>query len=220
MRFEWIDMGPAQKNLALELQPTRRKILLALKKSGGMTATELSELLGMTSMGVRRHLTTLERDGLVMYDSQQRGLGRPSYLYQLTERADNLFPKTYHILTNELLGYLAEEDLERVFAQRSERRIRVGKARVTGLSFHDKVTELARMLDEDGYFAEWEQVDDSTYVVREFNCAIHEVAYRYRQACATEFDFIRSMLPEADIVREEYIMNGASACSYRITHRP
>ena len=79
--FEWIDMGPAQKNLALELQPTRRKILLALKKSGGMTATELSELLGMTSMGVRRHLTTLERDGLVMYDSQQRGLGRPSYLY-------------------------------------------------------------------------------------------------------------------------------------------
>ena len=41
-----------------------------------------------------------------------------------------------------------------------------------------------------------------------------------RQACATEFDFIRSMLPEADIVREEHIMNGASACSYRITQRP
>ena len=56
-------MAPAQKNLTLELQPTRRKILLALKKSGGMTATELSELLGMTSMGVRRHLTTLEAMG-------------------------------------------------------------------------------------------------------------------------------------------------------------
>jgi len=26
------------------------------------------------------------------------------------------------------------------------------------------------------------------------------------------------MLPEADVVREEHIMNGASACSYRITH--
>ena len=74
-------MAPAQKNLTLELQPTRRKILLALKKSGGMTATELSDLLGMTSMGIRRHLTTLERDGLVMYDSQQRGLGPVSYTH-------------------------------------------------------------------------------------------------------------------------------------------
>jgi predicted ArsR family transcriptional regulator len=210
-------MAPAQKNLTLELQPTRRKILLALKKSGGMTATELSELLGMTSMGVRRHLTTLERDGLVMFDSQQRGLGRPSYLYQLTERADNLFPKTYHILVNELLGYLTDDEMERVFAQRSERRMRVGRARLTGLSFHDKIAELARMMDEDGYFAEWEQVDDATYVIREFNCAIHEVAFRYRQACASEFDFIRAMLPEADVSREDYMMNGASACSYRVT---
>jgi predicted ArsR family transcriptional regulator len=212
-------MAPAQKNLTLELQPTRRKILLALKKSGGMTATELSELLGMTSMGVRRHLTTLERDGLVMFDSQQRGLGRPSYLYQLTERADNLFPKTYHVLANELLGYLTENDLEQVFARRSERRIRLGKARVAGLNFHDKIAELARMVDEDGYLAEWEQVDDTTYFVREYNCAIHEVAYRYRQACSTEFDYIRALLPEADVVREEYMMNGASACSYRITRR-
>jgi predicted ArsR family transcriptional regulator len=212
-------MAPAQKNLTLELQPTRRKILLALKKSGGMTATELSELLGMTSMGVRRHLTTLERDGLVMFDSQQRGLGRPSYLYQLTERADNLFPKTYHVLANELLGYLTENDLEQVFARRSERRIRLGKARVAGLNFHDKIAELARMVDEDGYLAEWEQVDDTTYFVREYNCAIHEVAYRYRQACSTEFDYICAMLPEADVVREEYMMNGASACSYRITRR-
>jgi predicted ArsR family transcriptional regulator len=45
------------------------------------------------------------------------------------------------------------------------------------------------------------------------------VAYRYRQACAAEFEFICAMLPEADVVREEYIMNGASACSYRITRR-
>lgn len=213
-------MAPPQKTLTLELQPTRRKILLALKKSGGMTAGELGELLEMTSMGVRRHLTTLERDGLVTFDSQQRGMGRPSYLYQLTERANNLFPKTYHILANELLGYLVEEDLDRVFARRLERRIRVGRARLTGLTFQDKVAELARLLDEDGYFAEWEQVDGDTYLVREFNCAIQEVAHRYRQACTSEVEFIRSMLPEADVVREEHLMNGASACSYRIIRRP
>ena len=34
---------------------------------------ELAELLGITSMGVRRHLTTLERDRLVDYELVQRG---------------------------------------------------------------------------------------------------------------------------------------------------
>lgn len=209
-------MHASRSSLSLQLQPTRRKILLALKKTGGMTAGELSELLGMTSMGVRRHLNTLERDGLVSYDTQQRGLGRPAYVYQLTAKADNLFPKTYHILANELLGYLDDDDLARVFERRVERRLRLARARLTGLSFHEKIAELARILDEDGYLAEWEQVDGDTYLLMEFNCAIHEVAYRYRQACAGELEFIRALLPEAVVERQEYMMSGASCCSYRI----
>lgn len=213
-------MHSSRSPLNLQLQPTRRKILLALKKAGGMTAGELSELLGMTSMGVRRHLNILERDGLVSFDSEQRGLGRPAYVYQLTANADNLFPKTYHVLANELLGYLDEDDLGRVFERRAERRLRLARARLAGLGFREKIAELARILDEDGYLAEWEQVDEGTYLVTEFNCAIHDVAYRYRQACASELDFIRALLPEAVVERQEYMMSGATCCSYRIWLRP
>ncbi len=63
--------------IAEEVQPTRRRILTRLKKDGGMTCQELAEALGITSMGVRRHLIMLERDGLVTYSAVQRGLGRP-----------------------------------------------------------------------------------------------------------------------------------------------
>lgn len=212
-------MDANRKSLPIQLQPTRRKILLALKKSGGMTANELGELLGVTSMGVRRHLTTLERDGLVVFDSRQSGMGRPSYVYQLTAEGDNLFPKTYHVLANELLGYLDEDSLARVFDRRAERRVRLGQARLAGLAFPEKVAELARILDEDGYLAEWEQVGPDTYVVRQFNCAIYDVAYRFRQACATEMAFIQALLPEAEVTREEYMPNGATVCSYRIARR-
>ena len=97
------------KALGDQLQPTRRRILLALKQRGGMTAAELAELLGITSMGVRRHLTTLERDRLVDYELVQRGKGRPSYVYRLTAQAENLFPKNYAGLAKELL-YLANCD--------------------------------------------------------------------------------------------------------------
>jgi predicted ArsR family transcriptional regulator len=212
-------MDTTRGGLTVQLQPTRRKILLALKKAGGLTAGELGDLLGMTSMGVRRHLNTLERDGLVSFDSRQSGLGRPSYVYQLSAQGENLFPRNYHVLANELLGYLDEAELARVFERQAQRRVRLGRARLAGLSFPAKVAELARILDEDGYLAEWEQVDPRTFVVREFNCAIHEVAYRYRQACAQELEFMRALLLEAEVVREEYMMSGGSVCSYRITER-
>jgi predicted ArsR family transcriptional regulator len=209
-----------RKTLAIQLQPTRRKILLALKKSGGLTAAELGELLGMTSMGIRRHLTTLERDGLVDFDSQQRGMGRPSHVYQLTAQAEHLFPKNYHILANELLGYLDEEQLDRLFEERNQRRVRLGQARLAGLDLPEKVAELTQMLDENGYLAEWEQVDEDTFLIHEYNCAVHRVAYRYRQACVMELAFLQAMLPEALVQREQYIMSGHSSCTYRITRLP
>lgn len=206
-------------NLILQLPPTRRKILIALKKSGGMTTGELSEILGLTSMGVRRHLTTLERDGLVTFDSRQQGVGRPAYVYRLTPQGENLFPKNYHALTNELLSYLDEAEIERIFQRRAEQRLRRGRARLAGLDWHDKMAELARMLDEDGYLVEWERVDGDTYRLSEFNCVIQEVAYRYRQACATELAFLRELLPEAEVEREAHIMSGASSCTYRIRRK-
>ena len=73
------------------------------------------------------------------------------------------------------------------------------------------------MMAEDGYLAEWEQLDDHTYLLREYNCAIHDIAHRYRQACASELAFLHALLPEAEIRREAYIMGGDSACGYRIT---
>ena len=212
-------MATQQPGLTLQLQPTRRKILLALKKSGGMTAGELSELLGMTAMGIRRHLTTLERDGLVMFDTQQRGFGRPSYLFELTPQAENLFPKTYHILANELLGYLDENELGRIFEQRSQRRIRVGRARLSGLDTNEKVAELARMLDEEGYLAEAEQSSPNTWTIHLFNCALLDIAHRFRQACSSELELVRTLLPEAEVQRVHYMMNGDASCTYRITLR-
>src|SRR5512138_660154 len=120
--------NPLSDGVGDQLQPTRRKIVLALKQHGGLTAAELAHMLGITSMGVRRHLTTLERDKLVRYELVQRGKGRPSYVYRLSAQAENLFPKNYAQLANELLGYLAsqsgEDTVLRLFEQRAQRRIR------------------------------------------------------------------------------------------------
>ena len=199
---------------------TRHKILVLLKKHGGMTAAELGRALGMTSMGVRRHLNTLLRDGLVDYRRVQRGLGRPSFVYSLTMLADDLFPKNYSALTNELLHYVeqldGEEKIEQLFQRRGERRLRQAQARLAGKELAEQVAELACILDEDGYLAEWEQLDADTWFVREFNCAVRLVAERHRQACGSEIEFIRAALPEAEVTREHHILSGDGQCGYRI----
>ncbi|GAB4558491.1 MAG: transcriptional regulator [Anaerolineae bacterium] len=209
--------------LAEQVQPTRRRILVELKKSGGLTCKELAKILGITSMGVRRHLITLERDGLVYYEPVQRGLGRPSYVYRLTPQAEELFPKNYGQLTNELLTYIelfdGEDKVRNLFEQRARRRIERAQERVRGLPLKDKVFELARILEEDGYLAEAEQIDDRSFFIREYNCAIHQVAQRFQEACGSELLFLRTVLPEATVERESHLIAGESFCGYRITAR-
>ncbi len=49
----------------ITLQPTRRQILDHLRLHSQATVKDLGQLLGLTSTGIRQHLTVLERDGLV-----------------------------------------------------------------------------------------------------------------------------------------------------------
>lgn len=202
---------------------TRYKILLTLKQRGGMTAAELAEALGITSMGVRRHLTNLEQEHLVHYETVQRGRGRPSYLFQLTADAERLFPKNYAGLANELLGYLADQDdgsaVIALFDRRAQRRIRQAQAQLDGGTLAERVAGLADILSGEGYLAEWAQTAADVFILREHNCAVHDIAAEHRAACSSELEFLRAVLPDAEVTRETHIMTGAPCCAYRISRR-
>ena len=209
--------------VAEQISPTRRKILLALKRSGAMTAAELADHLGITGMGVRRHLTALERDELVQFESQRRGQGRPSHLYELTERAENLFPKNYASLVNELLGYLTvragEPAVRDLFDQRAQRRIQSSSADFAGKSLIQQVSRLAEILTGEGYLAEWQQIDPDTFLLSENNCAVHDVAKEFRAACASELVYLQTVLPDAVVTREHHLLAGGQRCTYRVARR-
>jgi DeoR family suf operon transcriptional repressor len=42
------------------------------------------------------------------------------------------------------------------------------------------------------------------------------VAQRYGQACSSEIEFIRSVLPEAEVERVQHMVAGAPHCAYEI----
>ena len=89
---------------------TRGQIILLLRPAS-RTVEDLAQLLRLTDNGVRAHLTTLERDGLVEQRGVvRRGLGKPAFLYALTPEAERLFPKAYEPVLRQLLDVLEERE--------------------------------------------------------------------------------------------------------------
>ena len=50
----------------------------------------------------------------------------------------------------------------------------------------------------------------------EHNCAIWAVAQRYGQACTSEIDFIRTVLPGATVERVQHMVAGGPHCAYEV----
>jgi iron-sulfur cluster biosynthesis transcriptional regulator SufR len=204
-----------------QMPATRRKILELLKRRGPLTADQLAEELSITSMGVRQHLVALERDELIKYFTEQRGKGRPSYVYAITTQGDELFPRSYPQLVNSFLDAtreaFGEDGINQIFSKRNDSLEQIYSARLQSKSLEEKVAELAQIRTEEGYMAEWEQQDENTFLIHENNCAICQVAERCQNACTFELELFKRVLPGTNIVRDDHIMSGNRKCTYIIT---
>lgn len=206
---------------ALDALPmTRRALLEALKRQGQARADDLADRLGITVSAVRQHLAALQADGLVVHTEVRVGPGRPPHNYRLSERGDELFPRRYASIVTDLLVEAEAEDpalIDRLFERRRVRRVERAKARLEGKSFPDRVAELTRVLDEDGYLAEVVPQDDGSFRIVEHNCAILAVASQYGAACGTELEFIREVLPDARVERVAHLLSGGHVCAYEVS---
>jgi DeoR family suf operon transcriptional repressor len=215
-------MAPVGTTTAAQ-STTRRSILLAIKQHGEARAEELATILGITPSAIRQHLTALLAEGLVSIREQRGSAGRPKHVYSVTTKAEGLFPKSYGELTCELLDYAGAEGpgtVERLFERRRNRRAAEAEARLAGKTFEERVAELAKILDEDGYLAEAVAGEDGEWRIIEHNCAIFEVAFRYGQACSSELGFLRDVMPDALIERVSHMASGDHHCGYRVRPRP
>jgi predicted ArsR family transcriptional regulator len=197
---------------------TRRQILVLLRTQGPLTAQQLAEKLEITSMGVRRHLTTLERDGLVEVESRRQAAGRPTFLYRLSEAGFDTFPKSYDLLATQVLDVVratqGDNRVSEIFQGRMAQLYEQFAPRMAGKNLGERVNELAKIQEDAGYMARWEKVKGG-YLLKEQNCAIYRVACRFQDACHFEIELFRRLL-DADLERVEHQVKGDLACTYFI----
>ncbi len=202
-----------------DLSSAQRHVFVALKRQGEASADELAEALRITPSAVRQHLAALKSAGLVASRQERGRPGRPADLYHSTDLGEALFNRSSGDLSVELLGHIEEEDPElvpRIFERRRRRRVEQARDQMAGKSLDEQVAVLAKILDGEGYLADFDKLADGSYRMTLHSCAIWAVASRYGQACATELEFLRDVLPETEIERVSHKMAGAYVCGYEI----
>jgi predicted ArsR family transcriptional regulator len=167
-------------------ESTRGQIVTLLRRAG-LTVDELAQEVGLTNNGVRAHLATLERDGIVRQSGAARresGGGKPAYVYELTPEAEGMFPKAYEPTLRRLLDVLAE----RIGQEESEALLRaVGRSLAEGKTARAggpraRLEAAVGVFNDLGGLAELEE-RDGAFVIRGYSCPLAAVATDHPEVC-------------------------------------
>ena len=194
---------------------------MALKKAPHpLTAKELAEQFGVTANALRRHLDSLEAEELVRHRREVRGVGAPVHAYSLTAAGDALFPRGHADVLTAVLESVRETagsaGVVALARRQWERLVEEASPRLAELPLHERAQLLAELRSSQGYMAEaippGESGTDGA-VLREYHCAIRDVAEQFPEICVAEQEFVERMLA-VPVQRTAHILSGCSCCEY------
>lgn len=198
---------------------TQEAVLLHIKRSGEMTVAELCQILGITSMAVRRHLVALQGEGLIEARMVRQSRGRPNFKYKLTDKAETLFPSGFQNLAIDLLDLVYEQSGHKgvmdLLSRRNDRLSQRLQPRVDNKTPRERVEEVARIFNEFGYMTEWEELPDGNFIIYQRHCAVHDLANQYRQLCVLEPRLMEKLLG-MKLTRQQYMLKDDPVCGYLV----
>jgi len=193
----------------------RPALLDLLKIHGPMNVPKLAGLLEVNPTAVRQQVAVLEREGLVAVRVERRKVGRPTHLYSLTPKAEALFPQAYGPIAVSILRQIREIDgdgkIEKILARRTRELVAKYRKALAGKSMEERVRELARIRDEEGYMA---KAQGKT--LTEHHCPIAEVAREFPIVCKFEKLLFEAVLG-VSLERTDHMASGGQTCHYRAT---
>ena len=202
---------------------TSERILMQLKMRGPQTAQALSEQLGLTSMGVRRHLEQALENGLVASEDSSGKVGRPVRRWRLSEAGHARFPDRHAELTVDLIGQVQSvfgpDAMARLIAAREQAGETLYRSRIDAQdTLEQRVAALAAVRGEEGYMAEAQPQADGSVLLLEHHCPICAAARACQDFCRSELEVFQRVLgPGAKVIRIEHQLAGARRCAYSVT---
>jgi predicted ArsR family transcriptional regulator len=197
---------------------TREAIARSILENGPSSALVLSERLGITPAGIRRHLDALVAEEIIEARdprTREAGRGRPSKVFVMTDFGRASFEHSYDDLAIAALRYISQAERGQVdvrsFAQtRADEMER--KFRVSSLSRQSNpVRALAEFLTNEGYAASTHEVPIGIEICQH-HCPIAHVAAEFPQLCETETEIFSKILG-THVQRLATIAHGDGVCT-------
>lgn len=204
------------------MQETRQQILSILKEKGSATIEELAAGLDLTPITVRHHIAILLGEGYLGTRQVRRKVGRPHYVYTLTEKASDLFPQGYHLLTDRLLeelkGMVGEDGMKVLISRLADNLAASISPHIGDGSLEERLDQAAHLLVKEGFLAKWEKTADG-YVFYELNCPYRRVIQHHPEVCSMDQRFLSEVL-KISVEKIDCIVAGGERCSYRVHTEP
>ncbi|EMI7064349.1 MULTISPECIES: helix-turn-helix transcriptional regulator [Providencia] len=206
----------------LNLTQAVDKVLFCIKTKGPISTAVIANDLNMTGEAARQHIQKLTSLGLVEGAQclSQTGAGRPRQNWVLTKLGHQRFPDTHAQLALQLIDSVrtifGDEGLEKLISQRETESREKYFSRCKNLPLAERLEALAEVRSEEGYMAKVEQDDDSWLFI-ENHCPICAAATACQNFCRSELALFSDIVgDDASIEREQYLLNGAGRCVYRV----
>ena len=209
------------ENYKLNITASFDKFLKLLKTRGPQSSSQLSSELGMTVEGARFQLTKLAEEGLVEVHGESKGVGRPTQVWELTNKGHQYFPDKHAGLSEQLLesmkDLLEPEQMNAIISLREKKaneKYREALKDIPGLE--EKIARLAELRNSDGYLAEWDKEEEG-FILIENHCPICAAAQRCADLCEAEMNTFKEIFgEEVSVERVDHIIAGARRCAYKI----
>lgn len=210
-------------NDAIERVRVKNQILSVIKMHGSQTAVDLAVKLQVSPMAIRQHMQTLQDEQLVTYSEQKQAVGRPVKFWQLTEKANALFPNHHADLVVKLIEgvrkVFGEAGLKVLIGERTQAQIQTYSAQMEhARNWRERVAILTQLRTQEGYMAETIEESPGVLLLAENHCSICAAAQSCSQLCSSELQVFETLLgSDVNVERVEHILSGDRRCAYRIS---
>ncbi len=196
------------------------QIVRLLQRHGAMGVKDLRrELGGLSDTAVRQQLTQMMAEGIVVIAQAERsGVGRPSFRYELSDKARSLFACYCEDLAlnlyNELLAEQGADTVTRLLGRVGARLALQYGQQIKGQALQDRVRSFAHVLDDKGILSDV-QHDANVITLHEYNCPYHELAAVHREICTME-ETMMSQVLDASVELTQCMMDGHTGCAFTV----